>query len=95
MPDSRQHPDNREIQDLPLHAFTVSAQRNIDIFSEPGTERDMPPSPEFRNALGHIRIIKILQKMKAEHPAQTDSHIGISGKIKIDLKTVRGNSDPG
>ena len=95
MPDSRQHPDDREVQNLPLYTLTVSAQRNIDIFSEPGAERNMPPSPEFRNALGHIRIFKILQKMKAKHPAQADGHIGIPGKIKINLKAVRGDSDPG
>ena len=55
----------------------------------------MPPSPEFGDAAGNIGIIKILQKVEAEHPAQTDGHIRIARKVKIDLEGISQQPQPG
>ena len=46
----------------------------------------MPPAPEFRNRLGQVGIVEVLDKMETENPAQADGHVGISGKIKIDVE---------
>ena len=32
--------------------------------------------------------------MKAEHPAQTDGHVGICGEIKINLERIGGSAQP-
>ena len=45
----------------------------------------MPSAPEFTDTLRHIRIIEIFREMETEHLTQTDRHIRITGKIKIDL----------
>ena len=54
----------------------------------------MPSVPKIRNRGGNIRIIKVLREMKSQNCSQSDRHIRISGKIKIDLKSVCHNSYP-
>ena len=54
----------------------------------------MPPTPEFRNAFGDIRIIKILWKTEPEHSPKPDSHIRIAAEIKINLKSIRQTAQP-
>ena len=46
----------------------------------------MPPSPEFRDALRFIRIAEIFRNRKAKDRHQSDRHIRVTGKIKINLK---------
>ncbi len=48
----------------------------------------MPSAPEFLNALGNIRVIKVFLEVKAEHCSKTDSHIRITGEIEIDLEGI-------
>ena len=55
----------------------------------------MPPPPEFRHAFGYVRIVEILKKMEAEHTTKTDGHIGVAGKIEIDLEGEEQNAYPG
>ena len=54
----------------------------------------MPSSPELANRLGNIRIIKVLQDIKTEYFPQTDGHIRIPRKIKVDLERVAYNPQP-
>ncbi len=55
----------------------------------------MPPAPELRHRGRDIRIVKILRKTEAQHLPQPYCHIGIAGKIKINLEGKRQNSHPG
>ena len=55
----------------------------------------MPSSPEFRDAPGNIRIIKVFQEVEAEHFSETDGHIGVTREIKVDLEGVSQGSQPG
>ena len=38
VPEAGQRPDDGKIEYLPLHALAVAAQRDIDVFAEPGAE---------------------------------------------------------
>ena len=46
----------------------------------------MPAPPKLRGAAGDQRIIKVFQKTESQHPPQSDGHIRIAGKIKINLQ---------
>lgn len=54
----------------------------------------MPTTPKFRNALRNVRVIKVFKKPEAHHLAQTDGHIGVSGKVKIKLERVTNYTYP-
>lgn len=54
----------------------------------------MPPPPKLRNAFGNIRIVEVFRKAKSQHMAHAHSHIGIAGKIEVDLESKGQNSQP-
>ncbi len=55
----------------------------------------MPASPEFRDAAGLIGVAEVLQERKAEQVAQTDGHIGVAGKVEVDLEGEGDGAQPG
>ena len=46
----------------------------------------MPPAPEIRDAAGEIGVDEVLPEADADHGAQAPGHVGIAGKIKINLE---------
>ena len=54
----------------------------------------MPAPPELADRSRQIRIIEVLLVGKAEHPAQADGHVGITGEIIVNLKAVQNHSQP-
>ena len=94
MPDAGGGPDDQQVQEEPGLGHPVSPQRNIEILPEPGSQRDVPPPPEFGDGLGDIRVVKVTHKFKAQHPPQPYSHIGITGKIKVDLERKGDDAQP-
>ena len=92
MPQPRQHPHQKQISVL---MTPVAAQRDIDIFPEPASQRYMPSPPEFRHGTGQIGIPEIIRKFKTHHSPQPLCHQGITVKIKINLKGISGNPQPG
>ena len=54
----------------------------------------MPPLPEFHHRPGDIGIVEVLQKFEPEHPPQTDSHVAVAGKVKVDLKSISRQPQP-
>ena len=95
MPQPGQPPYNDKVEDLTGQPAAVAAQRDVHILPEPGAQRDMPPPPVFGNAAGKIRVVEIFQEFKAQHPSQADGHIGVAGKIKVDLKGKGNSAQPG
>ena len=94
VPQTGQSPDNGNIQKLARNTFSVSAERDIHIFLEPGTQRHMPSAPEFRYAPWNIRIVEVFQIVKSKNLAQTYGHIRISWKVKINLESKCYSSQP-
>ena len=54
----------------------------------------MPAAPELGNACRTIRRVKVLRKTKAHHAGKANGHIGITRKIKVNLKSIGNNSNP-
>ncbi len=54
----------------------------------------MPALPEFTDGTGCVGIIEVFLEGEAEHAAETDGHIGIPGKIKVDLKGIKQHLQP-
>ena len=94
MPDPGKHPHNQNVSCLEKHSSAVSSQGDVDIFFKPGAQRNVPPSPEFCNASGNIRIIEVLQKMESKHLSKADSHVRITSKVKENLERVRYQASP-
>ena len=55
----------------------------------------MPPPPEFRDAFGQIGVIEIFREMEAKHPPQADGHVGIPGKIEVNVQGKGNGIQPG
>ena len=86
MPDAGQQPNHKNVEvEPPFCSHTAAAQRNVDIVAEPTAQRDMPPPPQLRDRTADEGIVKVFQKVKAEHLPQTDGHIRIPWKIKVQL----------
>ena len=94
VPHAREKEHGDQIAVGAQRSFSVSAQGDIHIFPEPGAQGDMPPLPEFVNGTGEVGIAEILQKVEAEHFAQTDGHVGIARKIIVDLHGVGDRAHP-
>lgn len=46
----------------------------------------MPAAPELGDGLGDVGVVEVLGELEAQHPAQADGHLGITGKVEIDLE---------
>ena len=55
----------------------------------------MPSPPEFGNAGGKIRIIKVFLEPEPEDTRQTDRHVRISAEIEVQLKAIEDHTHPG
>ena len=51
VPKSRKEPHHKSVEEPTKLGNSITAQRNINVITEPRTERHMPSSPELRNAL--------------------------------------------
>ncbi len=80
---------------MPHGALAIAPERNVKIVAQERTQRDVPAPPEVRDALGLVRRIEILQELEADHPAQADGHVGITGEIEVDLERVSQRAEPG
>ena len=72
----------------------ASAKRNVKVVLEPAGERYMPSAPELSHGPGQIWIIKVLRQLKAQHFTKAHRHIGITGKIKINLQCIQDSHIP-
>ena len=55
----------------------------------------MPPAPKLRHALGNIGIVEVDAEFKAQHSPQASSHVGVTGKVEINLQRIGTGSRPG
>ena len=67
------------------YPLAVAAQRDIEIIAEPCGQRNVPPPPEVRDAVGTVGIAEVFRQPDTEQQAEADSHIAVAGKIEIEL----------
>ena len=46
----------------------------------------MPTLPELSHGGGEIGVVKVFVKPEAQNPPQADGHVGVAGKVKVNLK---------
>ena len=54
----------------------------------------MPPAPEFGGAFRYVRIVEVFLIGKAKDPAHADRHVGVAGKVKIELERIEHGDIP-
>lgn len=94
MPEACAGKDDDQIDVGANLALTVTAQRDVQIVLEPGGQRHMPSAPEFLNGTRNVGIVKVLKEVKSEHVTHTDSHVGVTAEVEIDLQRVCDRAQP-
>lgn len=69
-------------------AAAAATQRNVQVIPEPAGQGNVPPAPVFPHALGKVGIVEVLGQFQAEKGADTNGHIAVSRKIKVELQHV-------
>lgn len=54
----------------------------------------MPSAPEVSDGFGNVRIIEVLQEVKAQHFAKADCHIGVAAEVEVDLEGKAYDAEP-
>src|SRR6266850_8256669 len=94
VPETAQKEDGDEIAVPPRRADAVSTERDIEVVTEPGRQRDVPPSPEVGDGRRDVGPPEVLGEPKPEHPAEADRHVRVAGEIEIDLQRVADEAEP-
>src|SRR5437762_2076150 len=63
---------------LACFAPAVSAQRNVEVIPQEPREGDVPAAPEFGNAGGPVRGVKIVGETDGEQQAEPDGYVTVS-----------------
>ena len=92
MPQTRAEPDQEQSAVCPALAEDGDVQQ---IIPEEGAQRNVPALPELCNVLAQKGIPEVFVKVESEQPSQSDRHIRIAGKVKVDLHSVNRNRIPG
>ena len=54
----------------------------------------MPAAPEILDARGDVRPAEVLGKTESEHASETDRHVGVAGKVEVDLQRIADKAKP-
>ena len=95
MPETGQEPDDEHVPELFQLAVAVAAERDVDIITEPGAERDVPAAPEVGDRDRTERIVEVLEVVEAEHAAHTDRHVTIGAEVEVELEREAETTEPG
>ena len=88
MPESADEKDDHGIQVGSQLPPSVSTQGKINVGAQETGQGDMPPLPEVRRGKRLIRGVEIDRQIEVEQLSQPYRHIGITGKVKIDLEGI-------
>ena len=94
MPQTSQRPYYEQVENVSVHLYSVPAEWNIHVLTEPSRERHVPSTPEIRDSRCDIWIVEVLVKYEAEHLAKAYRHVGISAKVEIYLQRISRDSNP-
>ena len=54
----------------------------------------MPAPPELGHRAGGVGVAEVFRQMKTEDQPQTDGHVAVAGKVKVDLQGVAEPGQP-
>src|SRR5207244_8511076 len=87
--------DGHEVGVQPGRATAVAPERNVHVIAIPVRQRDVPAPPKLGNGTGHVGVVEVLAELEAEQLGQADGHVGVTGKVKVDLQRVANDAQPG
>ena len=67
---------------------TLSENASEDVVTEESRKSHVPALPVILEVACLKRRIEVLRNLDVEHPAHTDSHVGITGKVKVICNSV-------
>ena len=94
VPQAREHPHEEDVSEPLGLAHPAAAQGDIQVIPEPAAQGHVPTPPELLNGAGEEGIVEILREFEAEDPAQADGHIGITGKVKVNIEKKCNGIEP-
>jgi len=90
VPQPCQEKNDHNIGLLPQEFFTLAGELKGDekVCAKPVREGHVPAPPEIADAAADIRKVEIFREAEPQHLSQPDRHIGVAGKIAINLHGV-------
>ena len=88
VPQPAQEHGYHEVAIATKSSLSASPEGNVKIVFEEGGKRDVPASPEFDDGCSFIGRVEVKRQIYIEEFSQTQGHVGISGKIEVDLKSI-------
>ena len=95
VPETADEHDDDQIDHRAAGAAPISAKRNVKIVAQPAGEADVPAMPEIGNVLLEVGEVEIERELVAQESRAGDRHVGVPGKIAINLDGVKEHADPG
>src|SRR6266853_2762719 len=85
------HGDEEITRGFPL-ATSASAERNVQVFAEPGAQADVPAAPEILKTIGEEGLAEIDNKMEAQQLSASARDIAVTAEVSINLPGKRISS---
>ena len=89
MPKPTEHHRHHNVAVDKPSVSAISAEWNVEIIAKPTGEADMPSMPEIGDVASSIGKSKIERQFIPKEAGARDCHIGVAGKIAIDLHRIK------
>ena len=70
-------------------------ERVVEIQHQPAGQRHVPALPVVDDALGLVRRVEVQREAQVEHARQPDRHVGVAGKVEVELQRIGQRDAPG
>ena len=94
MPEASAEPDEKDVPHRPPCPHPAAAKGDVQVLPEPCGQGNVPPPPEFRHRGGGIGIVEVFREVKAQHLPHADGHVGVAGKVEVDLEAEGRDAQP-
>ena len=95
MPQSREQEADPEVEIHAAFAFAVASQGDVEVVHDEAPQGDMPAPPELGDGTRGVRVVEVFGELESHDAAQADGHVGITGKVEINLEGISQGDQPG
>src|SRR5579864_596910 len=95
VPETTEKHDDHQIDRHSKGPDLIATQRDVKVIAQKSGKRNVPASPEIREADRGVRKTEVVLQMKTEGEGGADCSDGIAGEIKKDLSGKREHARPG
>ena len=95
VPQTAEKEGEEKVAEHPFLAFSVAAQRDIQIVAEPARKRDVPAPPEILDIRGLVWRIEVPRQFDPEHEGTADGHVAVAREIEVQLESVAERTKDG